>query len=128
MSGCCQFSALHRAAALAVGLMLAGPRGWCCGWRMAEVAAPQAIARCCGAKQPARPAHPATWPETRCCCNWVGGLQDQSSTRFDSPVLVAFLANGPAFLHHDALSIRVAAVHPHRVGPRLHLLQCVWRC
>lgn len=124
----------HQFVAVATSLVLALPPGSCSGFQRHDRAesAPVKKASCCHETTPNRPCDsgnvPAQPTTVKCCCAQDAALPAKS-VQPTSPLNLAF------FVVADPLSPDLAtllggetAITPIRPNPRLHVLQCVWRC
>jgi hypothetical protein len=123
--------ALFQLVAVATSLLLALPPGWCCTpIRQDRTPASPEPARCChqtAADRPPQPEQPPARPNAECCCQRDATVPEQPVQPTGPAALVLpLLADAPTLLagpgHGDTVGI------PRPPDPRLHVLQCVWRC
>src|SRR5262245_5409185 len=111
-------------AAVLSSFLLVLPPGWCAGVTHPGHATSAASVTCCHSEQPSKTAPCPASPTVRCCCHhdlatpkrlvWLAPVDTAVQPLFlDAPTEVAGRSGSPI------------SIHP---GPRLHLLQCVWRC
>lgn len=122
---------LLRIAVCANSLLLALPPGWCSVFLLHDRAQPAPVrASCCHQTAQDRPT-PAkgvpSCPTVECCCRRDAAVPEKSVQPPDAPDLVSLLpAVTPPAL--PGLAQAVTADVLLLPGPRLHVLQCVWRC
>lgn len=124
---------LLRLVAVASSLVLALPPGWCSGFMRHERAAPTpapAPTTCChhtAKGQPSEPEQPPAPPTVECCCQRDATVPEKSVQPTDAPALVLpLVVELPAEIGGQARCEAAGVLVPP--GPRLHVLQCVWRC
>ena len=117
--------------AVAASLVLALPPGWCSGLMRRNTAElTPAKAACChrtGDHQPSGSQKAPTKPALECCCAWQATVPENSVQPGDTP------APALPLVVADVPPVRVwlvgeSVIAPFHCGPRLHVLQCVWRC
>jgi hypothetical protein len=124
-------SLLQQLVAIAGSLILAIPPGWCCG-SLPVVPADFTPVRstCCHHTTKNRPNQskpPVAPPTIKCCCQRDATAPEKSIPKAEAAALVvALLVNMPGDL--DAQACWATESILHLPGPRLHVLQCVWRC
>jgi hypothetical protein len=123
-------SFLIQLVAVASSLVLAFPPGWCSGFMRHDRAEPApAQATCChrtAHEQPCESKEAPADPRVECCCARDVALPERSVQPTDI-IALPLVADSP--LADLGLPVRgEAADAPFRSGPRLHVLQCVWRC
>jgi hypothetical protein len=126
---------LLRLVAVVSSLVLALPPGWCGGFMRHERAvpapsAPPAKTTCChhtATDQPSEPEQPPAPPTVECCCQRDATVPEKSVQPTDAPALVLPLViELPADLGGQSRYESAGVLLPPH--PRLHVLQCVWRC
>lgn len=114
--------------AVATSLVLALPPNWCTGLMQHDQAKPApAKTTCCHQGQPCDPQEAPAKPTIDCCCSWHGTVPEKSVQPTDAPslalpVIVAGVASDLDRIAGESI------IAPFHSGPRLHVLQCVWRC
>jgi hypothetical protein len=122
---------LQQLVAVAGSLVLAIPPGWCCG-SVPSVPADSAPVRstCChhAAKNlPTKSKQPLAPPTVQCCCQRDATAPEKSTTISDATVMVVpLIVSVPGDPDGQAWCAKESILH--LPGPRLHVLQCVWRC
>ena len=122
---------LHRFVAVAVSLVLAVPPESCSVIKQHDLAESAPVkATCCHQTTPHRPCDSGnvpTQPSVQCCCAQDAALPQKSVKPTDTLTLAfSAIAN---HLSPDLGSFwGETAITAIRCGPRLHVLQCVWRC
>jgi len=123
-------SLLLQLVALTSSFLLALPAGWCSGLMHDRTDSVPVQATCCQT-EPQEPSSPQQTPTERdvgCCCSWDGTLPqksvqpDDSSSAAVAPPVAGFTAD------FGLVTAGKAVVAPFHSGPRLYVLQCVWRC
>ena len=117
--------------AFASSVVLALPPGWCCGVVRHERTPPAPVQTgCChhtAKGQPSEPEQPPAPPTVGCCCQRDATVPEKSVQPTDAPALVLPLAvELTADLGGQSPCQAAGVLTPP--GPRLHVLQCVWRC
>ena len=117
--------------AVATSFILALPPGWCRAMHKDQTSSVPAKAPCCqGATthEPSDSGNAPTQPSVECCCS-------QNTTLPEKPVeLTETSGLGLPLLAENVIpdlglrSLDEAIVAFADSGPRLHILQCVWRC
>lgn len=114
--------------ALATSLVLALPPGWCSGLMQHEPAQSAPVkATCCHQDKPCDSQEAPARPTIECCCSWDATAPEKSVQPTDTPtpalpVVVAGRTPNLGCLAGESV------IAPFHSGPRLHVLQCVWRC
>ena len=123
--------ALFQLVAVATSLVLALPPGWCCipvsQGRTPAVPEP---ARCCHRTAPSglpQPEEPPARPTAECCCQRDATVPEQPVQPTGPAALAMPLpTDAPALVARPGRAD--SAGIPRPPDPRLHVLQCVWRC
>ena len=114
--------------AVATSLVLALPPGWCSGlMRHEQAESVPAKATCCHLDQPCDSQEAPVTPTVECCCSWDATVPEKSvqpseTPNFVLPLVIAGFTPDLGCLAGESL------IAPFYSGPRLHVLQCVWRC
>jgi hypothetical protein len=115
-------------AAVASSFVLALPPGWCSGLMQHDQAKPApAKAVCCHEDNPCDSQEAPAEPTIECCCSWEATVPEKSGQLTDAaslglPLVVAGFTPDLDWLASESV------IAPFHSGPRLHVLQCVWRC
>jgi len=121
---------LFKLVALASGMTMALPPGWCCGALRAERESNSTRKTCCHRRGPIRPSdsgsRPAQ-PNVQCCCSRDGALPAKRVQHSDAPVAAAPAVFCDVVSDPDTFG-READVFPLLAAPPPHVFQCVWRC
>src|SRR3954471_19156573 len=120
------YTLIHRMVAVMTSLVLVLPPGWCCRPMEGNRAASEpGKSGCCHKAKPAPPTEPTETPPRRiaeCCCSRDATLPEKYSPPLDTPV-----SSVPVVTAEPGMIEAGEPVFTVLLGPRLHLLQCVWR-
>jgi hypothetical protein len=124
-------SALLRIVVCAISLVLALPPGWCGTFLPHDRAEPAPVqGTCChrtAQGSPPEPKQPPARQTVECCCQRDATVPEKPVQTLDAPALaLPLLADTSPGLVEEA--DRDTASFLLQPGPRLHVLQCVWRC
>jgi hypothetical protein len=123
----------HQFVAIATSVLLALPPGSC--WVLQRFErddrSPVQAECCCTPTDAATQSQPTPEapvpPRVKCCCAQDAPLPEKSVKPFD--VSLSFAALSDLFVFApEAGAEDAAAISPLSSNPRLHVLQCVWRC
>jgi hypothetical protein len=115
-------------------ILLALPPGWCCKAAGLERAQPAPVqkSRCCDGNAPDQPAQSTNIPcqSSNCaCCRDGNAVVPEKQEHLDSVTPsfdVVFATDVDAGVRSMSfVDVPFSVIH---FGPRLHILQCVWRC
>lgn len=125
-------SFLLQLVALASSVVLALPPGWCSGFMRHDRAEPAPVqTTCCQRTAHDKPSEQEETPvdsSVQCCCERDATLPEKSVQPTDTPALALPLVAGAILADLSRNAGGEAAETPFPSGPRLHVLQCVWRC
>ena len=133
---CVQFNMqpfLHQLLAVVTSLTLALPPGSCGVFVQHDRAdsAPVKQPTCCHktvSTAPCESEHSPTKPSVKCCCGSDAALPEKSAQPTDNHDLALASVAEYVSLCDVSLPGGAAAANPAHFGPRLQILQCVWRC
>jgi hypothetical protein len=125
---------LTKIVAVVMSLILALPQGFCCVTTLPERPAdpvPMKNSSCCHQAPPKEQKSPPQAPREqkgKCCCTWDTSIPEKQDNTNDSQSLIeaAFIVDFVG--SHVSTPSVTATVTPLLFGPRLHVLQCIWRC
>lgn len=125
-------SVLLQLVAAASSLVLALPPGWCGAFLRHDRAEPAPVqATCChrtAQRHPSNSEQVPVRPTVECCCQREATVPEKSVPPTEVSTLALPLVADNALADLSVLARGEAAAAPFRSGPRLHALQCVWRC
>jgi hypothetical protein len=113
---------------VATSFVLVLPTGWCSGLMQHSQSLPAPTkAICCHHDRSCDPQEVPAKAAIECCCSWQATVPQKSAPQADASSglalpLVVDLTPDLSGLAAESI------IHPFHSGPRLHVLQCVWRC
>lgn len=117
---------------LGVSLLLALPTGWCCGlFAREDISRQQSVRSCCQPPLAELPAEEGSAPVDKgldCCCSHSTYLPSEPVVTVEVAASAVLFAVPDLPVLAPAPNAALSFGRLYSPGPRLHLLQCVWRC